>query len=283
MDNRISDSSMTHPASANGPYADDDSQRLADMFCTLNLAPSSSHAGSSSTATRPYSLVSEPPVVEISRSIFEDKLAEFYGDEIGNIAAHPQRYSARVSEKAQRTADIAFRFGTKPGSEDARYFSYQLGSKSVGLLRTEAGGSMSELFKGNSAWRERFLGCDEITSTIDFRVTHPLVENAGDILLEHQLRIDGDEPLVLTHSFNSEAKARAGALGFVEVSDSMMVLDPTKHGDKWKKNRAGEWQRDGKPPLYLAAAEVGAGSDAKHTVNAASPAQDPHDDEYDFM
>ncbi|WP_283808297.1 hypothetical protein [Bradyrhizobium ottawaense] len=50
---------------------------------------------------------------------------------------------------------------------------------------------MSELFEGNNDWREKFPGRDEITSTIAFRVTHPLVDNAGDILLEHQLRIDG--------------------------------------------------------------------------------------------
>ncbi|WP_375785031.1 hypothetical protein ACE10Z_36505 [Bradyrhizobium sp. Pha-3] len=142
------------------------------MFSPLNLASAGSQAGSSSTATRPYSLVSEPPVVEISRSTFEDKLAEFYGDDLENIAAHPQRYSRPVSQKAQRTADIAFRFGTKAGSEKARYFSYQLGNKSVGLLRTEPGGAMSKLFKGDNTWRETFPGRDEITSTIDFRVTH---------------------------------------------------------------------------------------------------------------
>ncbi|MGY3387885.1 hypothetical protein ACVWW6_000476 [Bradyrhizobium sp. USDA 3311] len=50
---------------------------------------------------------------------------------------------------------------------------------------------MSELFEGNNDLRETFPGRDEITSTIAFRVTHPLVDNAGDILLEHQLRIDG--------------------------------------------------------------------------------------------
>ncbi|WP_338830716.1 hypothetical protein [Bradyrhizobium sp. 27S5] len=68
---------------------------------------------------------------------------------------------------------------------------------------------MSELFKGDNAWREKFPRRDEITSRIDFRVTHPLVDNAGDILLEHQLRLDGGEPPVLSHSINPEAKARA--------------------------------------------------------------------------
>ncbi|WP_271587243.1 hypothetical protein [Bradyrhizobium sp. CCBAU 53415] len=115
----------------------------------MNSAPSNSTPGRSSTATRPYSLISEPPVVEITRSLFENKLAEYYGDDIEHIAANPQKYSHPVSQKAQPT----------------------------------------------------------------------------DILLEYQLRLDGDEPLVLSHSFNPEAKARAAALGFVEVSGSMMVLD----------------------------------------------------------
>ncbi|MDA9408830.1 hypothetical protein XH80_19435 [Bradyrhizobium sp. CCBAU 45384] len=140
---------------------------------------------------------------------------------------------------------------------------------------------MSELFKGNNDWRNQFPGRDEITSTIAFRVTHPLVENAGDILLEHQLQIDGNKPLVLSHSSNPEAKARAAALGFVEVSDSMMVLDPTKHDDKWK-NEGGNWQRAGKPPLYLAATDENGGN-AKYTESVAKPANDPYDDEYDFM
>ncbi|WGD51309.1 hypothetical protein QA641_38495 [Bradyrhizobium sp. CB1650] len=84
---------------------------------------------------------------------------------------------------------------------------------------------MSKLFNGDSTSRDKFPGRVELTSTIDFRVVHPLVDNAGDILREHQLGLDGDEPLVLSHSVNPEAKARAAVLGFVEVSGSMMVLD----------------------------------------------------------
>lgn len=60
---------------------------------------------------------------------------------------------------------------------------------------------MSELFKGDNAWREKFPRRDEITSRIDFRVTHPLVDNAGDILLEHQLRsMATNRPSCLTRS-----------------------------------------------------------------------------------
>ncbi|WP_245284873.1 hypothetical protein [Bradyrhizobium sp. th.b2] len=80
-------------------------------------------------------------MVEILKSTFENELEEFYGDDIGHIATHPQRYSDPISP---------FRFGRKAGSEQARYFSYQLGNKSVGLLRTEPGGLMSELFKGDN-------------------------------------------------------------------------------------------------------------------------------------
>ena len=258
-----------------------DRQRFSDVFSTLNVAPSISSPDASSPAVPPYAMVEEPPVVEISRSSFERKLVDFYGADIEDIAANPQRYSRWVSQKAQRTADTAFRFGTKSISEKARFFSYQLANKSVGLLRTEPGGRMSELFKGNDDWSKQFPGRDQITSTTAFRVTHPLVDNAGDILLEHQLQIDGNKPLVLSHSSNPEAKARAAALGFLEVSDSMMVLDPTKHEDKWK-NKEGKWQRAGKPPLYLAATEDNS-SNAKCTESMAKPANDPYDDDYDFM
>ncbi len=63
----------------------------------------------------------------------------------------------------------------------------------------------------------------------------------------------------------------------------MMVLDPTKREDRWKKNEDGQWQREGKPPLYLAATEDRVGSVAGRPQNAATPAQDPYDDGYNFM
>ncbi|MGY3622251.1 hypothetical protein ACVJGD_008447 [Bradyrhizobium sp. USDA 10063] len=280
MYNRISGPSNIQSTSGSDAQTDADSQRFAEMFADMNIAASSAYDSSSSVATRPYSLVPRPPVVEISRSSFDRKLEDFYGDEIEHIAANPQQYSRPVSLKAERAADVAFRFGTRPGSEDARYFSYQLGDKSVGLLRTEGGGRMSELFEGDE-WREQFPERTEITSTVDFRVAHPLVDNAGDILLEHQLRLDGKQPLLLSHPINPEAKARATALGFVEVGDSMMVLDPTKRPDKWTKNSDGEWQRANKPLLYLSKAEDSEGRDTEGAERAPNTPPDWDDD--DFM
>lgn len=63
----------------------------------------------------------------------------------------------------------------------------------------------------------------------------------------------------------------------------MMVLEPTKRADRCKKSEDGQWQREGRPPLYLAATEDRAGSDAGRPQNSATPAQDPYDDGYDFM
>ncbi|MGY8678345.1 effector protein NopP [Bradyrhizobium sp. UFLA05-153] len=207
-------------------------------------------------------------------------MQDFHGDEIEYIAANPQQYSRSVSLKAERTAYVAYRHGKGSDSESARYFSYQLGNQSVGLLRTDGGSSMSRLFEGES-WREQFPGRTETTSTVDFRVTHPLVDNAGDILLEHQLRLDGERPLLLSNPVNPEAKARATALGFVEVSNSTMLLDPTQHPDKWTKNGDGEWQRANKPAQYLAKAEESESSDAVVSESAANTWQDSYDD--DFM
>ncbi|ANW05838.1 hypothetical protein LMTR13_24260 [Bradyrhizobium icense] len=263
----------------NQAQSDADSQRFADMFAGMHMAAPSA----SSSSAPSYSLARRPPVEKITKSSFEDHVRDFYGDEIEDIAAKPQIYSRPVSSKAERTAQVAYDHGTKSGSENARYFSYQLGNKSVGLLRTEGGASMSDVFKDEKArarWREQFPGRTQLTSTVDFRVTHPLVENAGDILLEHQLRLDGERPLLLSHAVNDEAKARARALGFVEVSDSMMVLDPTKHPNKWTKNDDGEWQRKNKPPLYLKAADAD-GSDTRGAQRASNTTPDWDDD--DFM
>ncbi|WP_249791471.1 hypothetical protein [Bradyrhizobium sp. SRL28] len=98
-------------------------------------------------------------------------MKDFYGDEIEHIAAKPQQYSLLVSSKPERAAQVAYDHGRKSGSENARYFSYQLGNKSVGLLRTEGGASMSDVFKEEKArarWREQFSGRTELTSTVDF-------------------------------------------------------------------------------------------------------------------
>lgn len=99
-------------------------------------------------------------------------------------------------------------------------------------------------------WRKQFPGRSEVTSIVDFQVAHPLVANAGDILLEHQLRQDGERPLVNWRPANAEAKARAETMGFVEVDEDDMVLDPTQSA-QWTKNSLGEWQRATKSQLYL--------------------------------
>ncbi|WP_305728060.1 hypothetical protein [Bradyrhizobium sp. WSM1743] len=103
-------------------------------------------------------------------------------------------------------------------------------------------------------WKKLFLGRHGTTSTADLQVVHPLVENAGDILLEHQLRLDGKQPLLNLRPANSEARARAAKMGFVEVDADNMVLDPDK-SDKWVRNSDGEWQRKGTAALYLSKAD----------------------------
>ncbi|MBB4370724.1 DUF1680 family protein [Bradyrhizobium sp. cir1] len=59
-------------------------------------------------------------------------------------------------------------------------------------------------------------------------------------LLEHQLRIEGEQPLLNLRPANPEARARAAKMGFVEVDADNMVLDPEK-SDKWVRNSDGEW------------------------------------------
>ncbi|WP_353642691.1 effector protein NopP [Mesorhizobium sp. WSM2239] len=193
-----------------------------------------------------------------------------------HIADNPREYSQFVSSRARRTAEVARQYGIRRDSEHARYFSYQLGNQSAGLMRTEGGFSMTEFESAN--WRHQFPGRTEITSIVDFQVAHPLVENAGDILLEHQLRMDGDLPLLNWRAANPEAQARAAMMGFVEVGDGDMVLDPTQHPEKWTKNSAGEWQRADKPPRYLCKTEGSESSDVE-----SLPSSPRYSFEDDFM
>ncbi|WP_456725982.1 effector protein NopP [Bradyrhizobium sp. USDA 3397] len=203
-------------------------------------------AGSSSSR---YSLASRPPVVEIDRETFRTEVRKFHGDEINRIANNPHEYSEFVSDRAKRTSEVAREYGIRKDSDEARYYSYQLGNKSVGLQRTEPGFSMTD-FESNR-WQEQFPGADRVTSIVDFQVAHPLVTNAGDILLEHALREDGNkQPLVNWRPANPEAKARAQSMGFVEVDEDDMVLDAARSG-KWKLNDDGEWQRATGSQRYL--------------------------------
>ncbi|WP_407175530.1 Effector protein NopP [Bradyrhizobium sp. STM 3562] len=273
----LSDADELTRSDIRGTQPDTKDRSFEDAFSGMQIAESGSYASSSSSASRPYFLASRPPVEEISPSSFADKLEEFRGEDIEHIAANPQRYSRELSRKAERAMDVVHNHGTS-GSDHARYYSYQLGEKCVGLLRTEPGGPLSEIFKGHN-WQKTIPGRTDATSTVDFRVTHPLVENAGDILLEHQLRRDGDRPLLLSHPVNNEAKARAKALGFIEVGDSMMVLDPTR-SDKWT-NSSGEWQRANKPPLYLSKVQETDGRQAEGSLPAVNTTPDWEDD--DFM
>ena len=50
-------------------------------------------------------------------------------------------------------------------------------------------------FKGEHLQEQ--LGCNDITFVVGLQVLIR-VENAGDIFLEHQMREDGDHPLVLS-------------------------------------------------------------------------------------
>ncbi|MCA1443498.1 Effector protein NopP [Ensifer sp. IC4062] len=251
MYGRINGSFDFHYTRGTGGQTDAETQEFADTFARMHLAGPGSNGGSSPAAR--YTLDPEPPVVEIDLRTFRREVRQFHGKEITDIADNPQEYSEYVSARAQRTAEVAQQYGICRDTEQARYFSYQLGNQCVGLMRTEGGFSMEE-FESQS-WRDQFPGRTATTSIVDLQIAHPLVENAGDILLEHQLRRDGERPLLNWRAENPEAKARAATLGFVEVDHCDMVLDPIQHPDKWTKNSAEKWQRADKPPLYLRKSE----------------------------
>ncbi|MHC2331987.1 effector protein NopP [Bradyrhizobium sp. USDA 4454] len=221
---------------------------FSDAFARMRLHDS----GASSSSQPNYYLSSSPPVIEIDQARFRREVRNFHGDEINHIANNPQEYSEYVSERARRTADVAYNFGIRRDSDAARYYSYQLGNRSVGLQRTEAGFSMESEFYSQQ-WREQFPGRTDVTSIVDFQVAHPLVGNAGDILLEHQLRQDGDRPLVNWRPANDEARTRAEQMGFVEVDQNDMVLDPSQ-SSQWRY-RDGRWQRATNSSRYLSKVE----------------------------
>ncbi|WP_210349179.1 host specificity protein [Bradyrhizobium agreste] len=242
-------------------HSDDEgfSERLAGM--APDAGPSSSQA-----ATRPYSVVSRPPIDEIDIETFGEEVKAFYSDDIKHIADNPQEYSDYISTKAERAAYVARTEGhTDEDTDEARYYAYRLGDKTVGLLRTEGG-----LRVGGRRFSAQFPGRNRVTSQVDLRVTHPLVENAGDILLEHQLRQDGERALIMSKPALPGIEPRLAQMGFVPVSDKHWVLDPHQHPDKWTHNAEGKWQRAGKPEGYLAAESSGAQARIERAASEAS-------------
>ncbi|MET4278432.1 MULTISPECIES: effector protein NopP [unclassified Bradyrhizobium] len=260
-----SDKAYTHDASW---QTDAGTESFADTFAQMRLDGSTPGRSSSSAGAPAYFLNDRRPVMEMNITSFRREARQFYGDDIMHIAENPREYSRFVSSRARRTAEVAKQYAVRRDSDEARDFSYQLGNQSAGLMRTEGGFSMIE-FESDD-WRCQFPGRVEITSIVD--------ENAGDILLEHQLRIDGERPLLNWHPDNPEAQARAAKMGFVQLADGGMVLAPAQHPDKWTKNSAGEWQSADKPRLYLSKADENGSSDTE-----SAPGSPRYAYEDDFM
>ncbi|QOZ29590.1 hypothetical protein XH93_08525 [Bradyrhizobium sp. CCBAU 51753] len=96
-------------------------------------------------------MASDPPIDDITESSFNAGLRRFLGDDIRQIARNPQEYSDFVSKKAERAAIVAgaYRSTHYDPTTPARFYSYQLGNETVGLLR--AGGPIAR----QSGWEAR--------------------------------------------------------------------------------------------------------------------------------
>ncbi|VIO68653.1 Effector protein NopP [Bradyrhizobium ivorense] len=246
MYGRIVGSSSQSPNASQADESEEagDSPRFAETL---------SDVGSGGSSPALYFLASDPPIDDITESSFNAGLRRFLGDDIRQIARNPQEYSDFVSKKAERAAIVAggYRSTHYDPTRPARFYSYQLGNETVGLLR--AGGPV---LIDREDFRQQF-GRNDITSVVDLRVTHPLAENAGDILLEHQLRKDGADPLILSNPALPGMEPRLAEMGFVHWDENNWVLDPHQHPEVWTKNDNNEWQRVGKPTKYLAKVDDG--------------------------
>lgn len=93
-----------------------------------HMAQPDLNASSSSASARPYSLVSQPPIVEIDRSAFGRKVRDFMAMKSNTSP----EYSDFVSSKAARTAMVArLGGGIQDEIDEARHCSYQLCRTSV--------------------------------------------------------------------------------------------------------------------------------------------------------
>lgn len=199
---------------------------------------------------------------------FMRKVKRFLSSDIMHIASNPQEYSDFVRRKPSglQLSVEAIPVLTMIRISPRDFSAIRLGDETVGLLG--AGGSVR--IKGDH-FRQQFWRND-ITSVVDLRVTHPLVENAGDILLEHELRMDGDHPLVLSRPGVGGMEPRLAEMGFVHVGRNNWVLDPQQDTKVWTKNVNDQRHRVDRPRKYLSKVED---SDSQESCETDSSDDDP--------
>lgn len=100
---------------------------------------------------------------------------------------------------------------------------------------------------------------------VDLRVTHPLDEYAGDILLEHELRMDGDHPLVLSRPGVGGMEPRLAEIILFMAGRKNWVLDPQQHPKVWTENENDQWHRVDSPTKYLSKVEDSDGEESCET------------------
>ncbi|WP_271605628.1 MULTISPECIES: hypothetical protein [unclassified Bradyrhizobium] len=100
-----------------------DTANFAEAFASMCLAESGS-SGSSSSATRPYSLVSTPPIIEIDRRSFREAAKAYHGDEIEYIRDNAQEYSDFVSEGMDGEQPL---LSSRPANPEARARAAKMG------------------------------------------------------------------------------------------------------------------------------------------------------------
>jgi hypothetical protein len=192
------------------------------------------------SAVKRYRFEARPPIGEIGKEQFHAELRKLL-EEISEIANNPKVYSPEMAGKASRGIEVGRECLDSIELENpTRYFSYKLGDKHVAFMQ------ISTIARPASSREAR-------RTIIEFRVSHPLVANAGDILLEHAMRLNvHQKPVLQSYPASAEAESRNRALGFSDPDeDGIMRLSPTATPRHWTLNEQGEWQRAGKPNKYL--------------------------------
>lgn len=178
-----------------------------------------------------------PPLQELTRERYRDCLAkDFSRQALKPIADDPGSYSDFVSEKARHAMSLSYaaRLALLAPDRTARYYGYKLGANTVGTMQTvQKRGALH----------------------INYLITHPGVENAGDILLQHAIGQAGKTPRLTLCADNQAAAFRYRQLGF-SGPPGRMRLDPARSRGQWAM-ADDHWIRAARRGDFLVAEDAG--------------------------
>ncbi|HUZ62678.1 MAG TPA: hypothetical protein VMU82_03090 [Acetobacteraceae bacterium] len=189
----------------------------------------------------PYEWITDSPVLEVEIEMVEI-YASVWADRIAEIKNAPGTYGADLVRLARQSESILASLVAHADAEErsVQQFAGRSFYDKMLMMRNDRckvfGYPLDGIYVG-------FIMVELDTSStikVAWVVSHPLVENAGDILIEYVLRLR-QNPTIRLVAASTDAANKYARLGFA-ASGMHMVLDPSRCPNQWERI-GGQWRR----------------------------------------